>query len=345
MKKILKLGMTGLLLGSLNLVADDNFVTKMVKDKIDKTSKDINKAIEDDRIYELHADIGITSLQRENKSNIYKLNVDPLFEVTAGVMFFPDSLKLDLAYKTSLNGDSSDSGSREQSNSGAKTVMIRATVVENKKYGYLDVAYEDITLNGTLKNTGFNSIYVVDKTQDKYFNNFLLIKELKADELIATEEKTKIFAMNYRLPILPNIGIMAAKGTRNLPVVVNDPLNSRAIAYSEAKGDLIMYGIGYYENFAKAKKNTLIIEQVAYNRGIMKTKMNSLDKVYQLNSTIINNTVNMLAESYTIALGYKFSLYELKMRMDYHVATGKVTNFPEVKETELATNISIGMRF
>ena len=344
MKKFFTISVALLVCSTLAISAE-NFVTKKINEKYTEAKKNIDDAIKNDRIYDLFAKVGITNLDRRNKRPEFEYRVEPLYEVEAGVMFLPDSYKITLAYKTSINDGSTTGAAGTTTDSKAKTILFGADLLSSKKYGYLNFEYNDITIDGSIKNTASSNMYVIDIRDITNIAPTPLAAQymttIAPNEVAATEEKTKSIALAYRLPNIPYFGITAGAFSRNIPVAINNTfIPGYTLLSSNTEVDGLVYGIGFFNDFDKAGKNKLILKRVAYAVGTLDTKTTDI------NGGVVNGEND--TTSYLVDLGYKFSKFELLLSARF--SESEVGNFDNstvtgFKQEELATTFSIGMRF
>lgn len=324
-----------------SLMAKEENSSNMIEKKIMETSKNISDAIKNNRIYDIYGKIGMTTLTRDNKSPDVELSVDTLYEGTIGVVLLPDSMKFDISYKTSLNQGSSTAGSRENTDSEATTLNINFNVAIPKKYGYIDLVYKDIRLNGTLKNTSSSSVFVLDRNEDKYIGGLLPFsktQELKSSQEIATQEKSLVYLMNYRFLKLPFLGINFGYLERELPVVIKQSGYTFAFAQGKAQGNI--FGIGYYRDFEKAKKNKLLIKGLSYHANTLDVEVEN--KAYNTKVKGKNSV-----KIYLLELGYKVAKVELILNTRYTDSKIKDlgTGIEGFDMTEYSTNFLVKYTF
>lgn len=323
------------------LMAEEANSSNIIAKKISETSKNVSDAIKNNRVYDIYGKIGMTTLNRDNKSPDVELSVDTLYEGTIGVILLPDSMKLDISYKTSLNQGSSNAGSRENKDSEATTLKIDFNVAIPKQYGYLDLVYQDIRLNGTLKNKSISSVFVLDRNEDKYIGGvlpFSKTQELKESEEIATKEKSLVYLMNYRFSKLPFLGVNFGYLERELPVVIKQSGYTFAFAQGKAKGNI--YGIGYYKDFEKVKKNKLVIKEFSYHANVLDVQVDN--KAYNTKVEGKNDV-----RIYLLELGYKVSQVELILNTRYTDSKIKDlgTGIEGFDMTEYSTNFLVKYTF
>jgi hypothetical protein len=232
--------------GLSNLAYADTALTSQTPE----STKDsiVNALNGKDKLFEFNIAAGATKLNRDTSNPVYKLTVDPLYEVTGGVILFPDTTKLILTYTTTLKQSASQSGSRTSKDSSASKLDINMQVLESKTYGNINLGYYDLILNGTLQNTSSKNLYVLDQTGTP---------ALAPGDTMGTTEKGNLLYVGYMPPFSPDIGIVLGSGQRQMPAVVeNDPANGAGalgswIAFANGKAAGNFYGIGYYKDIDK----------------------------------------------------------------------------------------------
>lgn len=326
MKKIIKLSTLCLLCTTLLSAEDKSFITK--------TTENVTQAIENNKIYNFYAHTGITNLKRDVNSINVDSETNTLYEVEAGVVLLPGTYDITLSYKTSFNNESTTDLSGNSIDSKAKNFTISANLLSNKDYGYIDFEYSDIVLNGVAQRVGSNDTYIL--TRAGAANGY---KAMNVGDKMQTEEKLKTYTLGYRLPMMPNVGIVSTYVDRSLPAIL-DGIDNKTYIVENMTGTSLMYGIGYFDNLRKAPKNKPLLTKFAYMQGDLKTSGKDVKG--------INYDSKGSLSALMIEAGYKFSNFELLLGMKYankKVDSNAAASTIAMDESELFTTVSIGMQF
>ena len=312
--------------------AVNNQTTESTKDSIVKA---LNGK---DRLFEFNVAAGATKLNRDTSNPVYKLNVDPLYEVTGGVILLPDTTKLSLSYTTTLKQSASQSGSKTSKDSSASKFDINIQALESPTYGNFNLGYYDLILNGTLQNTSSSNLYVLDQSGTP---------ALVPGDTMGTTEKGNLLYVGYMPPFAPDFGVLLGSGQRQMPAVVeNVPANGAPglgswIAFANGKAIGNFYGVGYYKDIEKVEKNKLALFQLSYLRGDLNGEAH----------VVLNNSdlkFKVTTEVYFIQIGYKLSFGEVVLDNKYFVMNFGNNNLgnPFSKSlTDYITSLKLVARF
>lgn len=309
--------------------------TEAISQTMESTKDNIVNALEGkDRLFEFNVAAGVTTLNRNTNNPVYKLNVDPLYEVTGGVIMFPDTTKLNLSYTTTLNQSTPQSGSRTNKDSSAHKLDIIFQPLASQTYGYLSLGYYDLLLNGRMQNTSPTGLYVLDQTG----------APLASGDTMGTTEKASMSYVTYMPPFAPNVGVLLGSGKREMPAVVeNDPANGLGnwVAFSKGKAAGKFYGVGYFNDMEKVERYRLSLLQLSYTRGDMNGDAHVL-----LNNSVINFGVT--TDVYIIQIGYKLPFGEVVLDNKYFVikfGNNNLGNHISKDVVNVITNLKLVARF
>lgn len=340
MKTMPKILFISLALSSVMLADVTEELTKDVTQAVKEVKTNINTAVEEGRVIGFYATTGYKTLERDNSNPNLKFEVEPLLEVEAGLVLLPDSYKITLGYKTAVNSNNETDTLGEDSSSDASSTLFNIELLSSEKWGYINFDYQDVSLNGKLTNVG-NGIFIVSDKVGPYFGYY----GINPRGTIATEEKITSTSIVYRNPWFSNIGIIASKVKRELPMAIPYGTNYSFLVQS-AKGSGNAFGAGYFNDFKYVKENGFFLKELSYIKG-------SVDDASE--SDVLGNTAtaNFDTEVLCVELAYKYNdftialgMKEVNITMTSFSSTA-VAASANINETydSVTTSLTLGMRF